>query len=349
MEQDTQSEQRRMVLGRTGLEVHRMGFGGIPIQRVAEKQAIETVRHAVECGIDFIDTARAYTTSEERIGRALGETDKKVVLASKSQVRTADGIRKEIETSLKNLQRDRIDLYQCHYVKDQEDYAQVTSAGGALKGLVRARDEGLIGHIGLTSHSLDLIGKVLDDELFDTVMLCFSFLESAAAETVIPTAQRKNIGVIAMKPFSGGVLAEARLCLKYVLSHPGVLVIPGVESSSLFDANWQVFQDSWRLDDGEKEEIESIRRQYDKSFCRRCDYCQPCSEQIPIQLILGMRYAIQRFGDALLEKDWMQSGVENARRCSECGECMERCPYELPIPEMIRDNLKWLDEDYRSG
>ncbi|KPJ78622.1 MAG: hypothetical protein AMJ54_03080 [Deltaproteobacteria bacterium SG8_13] len=338
-----------MVLGRTGLEVNRMGFGGIPIQRVPENEAVETVLHAVNCGIDFIDTARAYTTSERRIGLALQQTDKKVALASKSQVRTADGIRREIEASLENLQRDRLDLYQCHYVKDEADYAQVISPDGALQGLVRARQEGLIGHIGITSHSLDLIDRALDDELFDTVMICFSFLESAAENKIIPKALEKNIGVIAMKPFSGGVLAEARLCLKYVLSHPGILVIPGVESITLFDANWQVFQGSFQLSESEQQEIGDIRRQYDKAFCRRCDYCQPCSEEIPIQLILGMRYAIQRFGDAILQKEWMQSGIENARRCSECGECMERCPYELPIPDMIRRNLRWLDEDYQSG
>jgi predicted aldo/keto reductase-like oxidoreductase len=336
-----------MVLGRTGLEVNRMGFGGIPIQRVPEPQAVETVRHVVDCGIDFIDTARAYTTSEERIGRALQGNEKKVVLASKSPERTADGIRKDIEISLKNLQRERLDLYQCHYIKDEADYAQVTGPAGALEGLVRAREEGLIGHIGVTSHSLDLIDRVLDDDLFDTVMVCFSFLEPAAAEKVIPKALQNSVGVIAMKPFSGGVLAEARLCLKYVLSHPGILVIPGVEDIALFDANWQVFQGSWRMEESEKREIERIRRQYDKSFCRRCDYCQPCSEEIPIQLILGMRYAIQRFGDAILQKPWMQTGIENARRCSECGECMERCPYELPIPDMIRENMRWLDEEYR--
>ena len=349
MVQDRQSSQQRMVLGRTGLELNRMGFGGIPIQRVDEKSAIETVRHAVECGIDFIDTARAYTTSEQRIGRALQHTGKRVVIASKSQARTADGIRGDIETSLKNLQRDRIDLYQCHYVKDDADYAQITSASGALQGMVRAREEGLIGHIGITSHSLDLIDRALDDALFDTVMVCFSFLEAAAAEKVIPRALEKNIGVIAMKPFSGGVLADARLCLKYVLSQSDVLVIPGVETTTLFDENWRVFQGSWQIGKSEQERIDELRRRYDKTFCRRCDYCQPCSEEIPIQLILGMRFAIQRFGDAILQKEWMQAGIEHARRCSECGECMERCPYELPIPDMIRKNLRWLDEEYRSG
>lgn len=338
----------RITLGQTGLKVHRVGFGGIPIQRVDEKQAVETVLHAVNSGVDFIDTARAYTTSEERIGRALQQTDRKVVLASKSQSRTADGMRQDIETSLKCLKKDFIDLYQCHFVKDKEDFEKIVSSGGVLEAMLQAKEEGLIRHIGLTSHSLDLLAYVLEQDLIETIMVCFSFLEPAAAETVIPRALEKKVGVIAMKSFSGGVLTDPQLALKFVLSQPGVVAIPGVEDKRLFDQNWSVYQGEWELSEDEIKDIDKIRNQYDKVFCRRCDYCQPCSEDIPIQLILGMRYAIQRFGEAILQKQWMQTGLEKARRCSQCGECMERCPYELPIPDLIESNLRWLDEEFNA-
>lgn len=336
----------RILLGKTGLEVNRMGFGGIPIQRVSEKQAVETVLHAVNCGVDFIDTSRAYTTSEERIGKALKQADKKVIIASKSMSQTADGVRKDIETGLKNLQKNFIDLYQCHYIKDEEAYKTVISAGGTLEGMLKAKEEGLIGHIGLTSHNQDLLLRVLDDDIFETIMVCFSFLEPQAKEKVIPKAVEKNVGVIAMKSFSGGVLSNPQLAIKYVLSQPGIVIIPGVEKKELFDENWKVYQGGYLLTDSERKEIEEIRQKYDKAFCRRCDYCQPCSEEIPIQLILGTRYAIQRFGDAILQKEWMQTGIENARRCSQCGECLERCPYDLPIPELIEENIHWLDAEY---
>ena len=228
-----------MVIGRTRLEVYRLGFGGIPIQRVSETQAVETVLHAIQRGVDFIDTSRAYTTSERRIGLALKQTEKKVTLASKSHSKTAEAARADLETSLKELQTGYIDLYQCHFVKDKMEYQKVISPGGALEALKKAREEGLIGHIGISSHSLDVLDRSLDDELFDTIMVCFSFLEPLAREKIIPKAREKNIGVIAMKPFSGGFIENASLALKYALAQPGVLLIPGVEHKDLFDENWR--------------------------------------------------------------------------------------------------------------
>jgi predicted aldo/keto reductase-like oxidoreductase len=338
----------RIVLGKTGIEVNRLGFGGIPIQRVEESQAIETVLHAVESGVDFIDTSRAYTTSEGRIGKALAQTSKGVILASKSQNKTRDGVRADLERSLKELQRDRIDLYQCHFVKDEDEYEQVISSAGAYHGLLRAKEEGLIRHIGITTHSLDLLDRVVDDGLFETIMVCFSFLEPLAREKIIPKAIEKEVGVIGMKPFSGGVIDNARLALKYVLSQPGIVILAGVEHKRLFDENWEVFQGDHELSDAEEREIEEIRKTYEKNFCRRCDYCQPCSEDIPIQMILGIRSMVRRMGERVIREGWGPKAIDKARQCSECGECMERCPYGLPIPELIKENVKWVDEQLKS-
>jgi predicted aldo/keto reductase-like oxidoreductase len=337
-----------MVIGRTGLEVYRLGFGGIPIQRVSEAQAVETVLQAVQLGVDFIDTSRVYTTSERRIGLALKQTDKKVILASKSLSRIYDAVRADLETSLKELQRDYIDLYQCHFVRDEADYRNVTAPGGALEALNKAREEGLIGHIGISSHSLDVLDHSLDDGLFDTIMVCFSFLEPLAREKVIPKAREKNIGVIAMKPFSGGVIENTRLALKYALSQPGILVIAGVEHKDLIDENWKVFREGQGLTAKEKKEIEEIQKHYEKVFCRRCDYCQPCTEEIPIQVILGIRSMVKRMGKGILRKGNHREAIEKGRNCTECGVCVTRCPYDLPIPELIKENLFWIDEQMKS-
>ncbi len=339
----------RMVIGRTGLEVNRLGFGGIPIQRVSETQAIETVLHAIHLGIDFIDSSIAYATGERRIGLALKQTDKKVILASKSDSRTAEGARADLEISLKELQKHYIDLYQCHLVKDEIDYRKVVSRGGALEGLKKAKEEGLIGNIGITSHNLDVLDHSLDDGFFDTIMVCYSFLEPMAREKIIPKALEINVGVIAMKPFSGGVIENARLALKYALSQPGILVIAGVEHKDLIEENWKIFQDCQPLTEEEKKEIEEIRKHHEKVFCRRCDHCQPCPEEIPVQMVLSIRSTIKRMGKGILQKGRYREAIDKARNCTVCEVCNDRCPYQLPIPNLIEENLRWVDEQLKES
>jgi predicted aldo/keto reductase-like oxidoreductase len=335
---------KRMVLGKTGIEAVRMGFGGIPIQRVSETQAVEVVLYALEKGMDFIDTSRMYTNSETRIGKALKESGKKVAVATKSFARSADGIQRDVETSLKELQRDYIDLYQCHGISSDEEYRLITSPNGALEGLLRAKEQGLIGHVGITSHSLDLLEKVLEDGLFETIMVCLSFLEPAAEEKILPKARAKNVGVIAMKPFSGGVIETPEIALRWVLSFPDILVLAGVEHKELIDQNWKVFLGDYGMVDSEKQKMEEIRKEFDKKFCRRCDYCQPCPAEIPIQFVLGIRSMVKRAGTSMMQTPMLRNMLEKAVNCTECGDCLERCPYGLPIPEMIKTNLNWLNQ-----
>ena len=216
--------------------------------------------------------------------------------------------------------------------------------GGALEGLLKAREEGLIEHIGITSHSLDLLDRVIDDELFETIMVCYSFLEPKAEERVIPRALDHDIGVIVMKAFSGGVIDNARLALKYARAVEGTVVIPGVETTELFDTNWEIFLDDSPFGRKEREEIKTIQGAFDKQFCRRCDYCQPCPEEIPIQHVIGIKSMVKRMGTRILTEGWPKFAINQARRCTECGLCTERCPYDLPIPELIKENLRWVDE-----
>lgn len=342
---------QRMVLGKTGLRAFRLGFGGIPIQRVSEAEAVETVHHALRQGLDFIDTSRVYTTSERRIGLALKEFERededrahRVILASKSQETTASAARADLETSLQELGRDYIHLYQCHFIRDDAAYETVIGPDGALEGLHRAREEGLIGHIGITSHNQDVLERAVSEGLFDTIMVCFSFLEPQAGKRLIPKALARDVGVLAMKPFSGGVIEDAELALGYVLSEPGVLVLAGVETQDLFDQNWSLFKAGVPLTEVDRARIAELQRSHDKIFCRRCDYCQPCPEGIPIQGVLGVRAMVKRLGLQCFREGPFWEGVEKGRECTGCSECMARCPYELPIPDLIRENLAWLDE-----
>jgi uncharacterized protein len=334
----------RIVLGNTGVEAVKLGFGGIPIQRVSEAQAIEVVLYALEKGMDFIDTSRMYTTSETRIGKALKETDKKAKIATKSFNRSADGIQKDVEKSLKELQLETIDIYQCHGISSEEEYRLITAPDGALYGLLKAKEQGLIGHVGITSHSLDLLEKIVDDGLFETIMVCFSFLEPAAKERVIPKALEKGVGVIAMKPFSGGVIDAPEVAMKWILDYPDILVIAGVEEKRLIDQNWKVFLGDYGMTEEEKQTIQRICKEFDKKFCRRCDYCLPCPADIPIQYVLGMKSFIKRIGPASTQYPIFIKMLESASNCTQCGECMERCPYDLPIPDMIKENINWMKE-----
>lgn len=331
----------RVRLGRTNITVKKLGWGGIPIQRVSEDQAVSVVQAAVEMGVDLIDTARGYTTSERRIGLALQKARRPVVLSSKSTERT-DKIYEQVHLSLKTLQVKKIDIYHLHNVSTFEDYERVVAPGGAYQGLQKARAEGLIDHIGLTSHSLDILERGLKEDRFEVVMACYSFLEPDAVRRVLPLAQAKDVGVLTMKPFSGGVIEDAGLALRYVLSTPDIVPIPGSETMEKVRENWKVYAEGRSLDEADQDRIQQVRQQFDRQFCRRCDYCQPCSQGINIQLMLGIKSVIRRFGNPD-EIAWVKGLAEKARDCTECGDCLPRCPYQLPIPELIKKNLEWYD------
>ncbi|NWG03207.1 MAG: aldo/keto reductase [Syntrophaceae bacterium] len=329
-------------LGKTNLMATKLGWGGIPIQRVDERDAVSVIRAVIEMGVDLLDTARAYTNSEHRIGLALQKINRRVILSTKSLVRTAK-IYNEVHESLKQLRVKKINIYHLHGVSSFEEYEKVMAPEGAYEGLIRARDEGLIDHIGITSHNLPVLEKALMEGHFETIMACYSFLEPEAAQKVFPLAKQNDVGVLTMKPFSGGVIEEAGPALRFVLSTPGIVPIPGSETLERASENWKVFARGYTLTEHDKERIENIKKEFHQRFCRRCDYCQPCTEKINIQFIMGLKTIVKRFGGHVQELKWMTDLIERARNCSECGECLPRCPYQLPITEMIKENLAWFD------
>ncbi|MGZ3536169.1 MAG: 4Fe-4S dicluster domain-containing protein, partial [Thermodesulfobacteriota bacterium] len=181
------------------------------------------------------------------------------------------------------------------------------------------------------------------DDHFEVIMACYSFLEPAADQKVFPMAKEKDIGILAMKPFSGGVIEHAGPALRFVLSTANIVPIPGAETLEKARENWKIFTEGNSLTQKDREQIESIKMEYDRQFCRRCDYCQPCTEKINIQFAVGLKSIIKRFGPNAREVGWMKDLINKARNCSECGECLPRCPYQLPIPDMIKENLDWFD------
>jgi predicted aldo/keto reductase-like oxidoreductase len=329
-------------LGRTNLIVTKLGWGGIPIQRVGEREGVSVIRAVVEMGVDLLDTARGYTNSEHRIGLALQKIDRPVILSSKSTVRSAK-IYNDVHESLKQLKVKKVNIYHLHNVATFEEYEKVMAPGGGYEGLKRARDEGLIDHIGLTSHSLPVLERAVVDGYFYVIMACYSFLEPDALQKVFPLAREKEVGILTMKPFSGGVIEEAGPALRFVLSTANIVPIPGSETLERALENWKIFTEGYSLTEEDKERIEGIKKEFDSQFCRRCDYCQPCTEKIKIQFAVGLKSIIKRFGTNVQESKWVMDFIEKARNCSECGECLPRCPYHLPIPDLIKKNLAWFD------
>jgi len=337
---------KKIRLGRTNIYVNPLGWGGIPIQRVNEQEAVSVVKAVIDMGVELLDTARGYTDSEYKLGLALQKIDQPVILSSKSQLRT-EKIEEDVRKSLDQMKVKRIHIYHLHAINRFEDYDQVVGPGGAYEGLQRMRDKGFISHIGISSHNLKVLERAIEENHFDVIMACYSFLEPEADQRVFPMAREKEIGILSMKPFSGGVIEEPGPALRFVFRQPDVVPIPGSETLEKARANWKVFAQGGGLTPSDQKYIDAMRREMEHQFCRRCDYCQPCTEKISIQHIWGVKSIIKRFGSNAIELDWFRSLIEKARNCSECGDCLTRCPYQLPIPELIKQNLAWYDSSMK--
>jgi predicted aldo/keto reductase-like oxidoreductase len=237
----------------------------------------------------------------------------------------------------------KVNIYHLHGVSNFEEYEKIMAPEGGYEGLKRARDEGLVDHIGITSHNLQVLEKAIQDGHFEVIMACYSFLEPDALQKVFPLAKEKDIGILTMKPFSGGVIEEAGPALRFVLSTANIVPIPGSETLERARENWKIFTEGYSLTENDEERIEAIKKEFDRQFCRRCDYCQPCAEKIKIQFAVGLKTIIKRFGSNVEESKWLKDVIEKARNCSVCAECLPRCPYHLPIPDLIKENLAWFD------
>jgi len=328
---------KEKILGRTGLKVKTMGFGGIPIQRVTEEEAVAVVRRCHEHGLNYFDTARGYTNSEDRIGKALGDVREDVYLATKSHQRTAEGIFRELEMSLKNLKTDYLDVYQLHNVANADQWKQIQAVGGALEAVYQAKEEGRVRHIGVTSHNPDLAAELVRSGHFETLMIQYNYIITKPEEMVLPLCRKLNVGTIAMKPFGGGAFSNANTALKYVYSNPDIdLVIPGTLSVAEVDENVMVWQGDLRITPQEYELIDQDKHELGSSFCRGCDYCQPCPQEIPISFILrAERQTLRRMGWTDARVDQVRRAREKLDTCIHCGACESRCPYELHIQELL--------------
>ena len=330
-------------LGKTDLYVSRVGFGGIPIQRVGADDAVRVVQRCLDLGVTFVDTATGYTTSEERIGRALAGRREQVILATKTLARDRDTARQHLEQSLKRLGTDYIDLWQFHNVSTMESYAQILGPGGAMETAQEARRAGLVRHIGITSHSMEVALQAVPSGHFATVQFPFNFVTDEAVRELLPLARQHDLGFIGMKPFAGGMLEDARLAIKWLLQFDNVLPDPGIQKVEEIEEIVGIVNGSWDLTPQERQALAQVRAEVGTRFCRRCDYCQPCPQKISISTVVNLGSFWKRFPPERFFSGWVAEAAELARECEQCGECEERCPFQLPIREMIVENLALYD------
>ena len=323
------------VLGRTGLKAAAVSFGGIPIQRADAANTKAVVDRLEAHGINYIDTARGYTVSEEYLGAALEGRRDKFILATKSMSRDRAGMERDIGISLRNLRTGYIDLYQIHNLPERE-IEQVFSPGGAYEALAAARDAGKIGHIGVTAHSADALRVLVEQysDRLETVMFPFNIVENQGVET-LRLAREKGMGTIAMKPLAGGNLEDWALALRYIAA-AGVcdISIPGMGSPEEVDRNASVDL-SAPLTAEELSECEAVRKELGEHFCRRCGYCAPCTVGIDIPSNFLMANYTRKYGLADWARGRYEAMAHHAGECVKCGACEKRCPYDLPIRQML--------------
>ena len=327
------------ILGKTGLKVSAMGFGGIPIQRIDAAGTKVLMHKLVEQGINYIDTARGYSVSEQYLGEALDGIRDQFILATKSMARDRAGMAQDIDISLSNLRTAYIDLYQVHN-PSLAQLDQIIAAGGALEALQEAKAAGKIGHIGLTAHSKEVFEKALELDWVETIMFPYNIVETHGEE-LIKKCKERNVGFIDMKPLAGGAIEDATLAMRFVSANPDVSVtIPGMAELAELDQNLAAVNDTSPLSAAELEKIDAIRKELGTQFCRRCGYCAPCSVGISIPNMFVFEGYLSRYGLADWAKGRYNAQAKTASDCIECGICETRCPYNLPIREMLKRTAK---------
>ena len=337
---------RYVKLGKTELAVSEFGFGCIPIIRLSKEDAVKVLQYAFDQGITYFDTANAYRDSEEKIGIAFEGMRNKVVIATKSLIRTAKGIADHLENSLRMMRTDYIDLYQLHQIAQEKDWQEVTGASGALETIIKAKESGKIRHIGVTSHSLPMAIKLVRSGLFDTIQFPFNLIEEAAKDELLGATKEMGMAFICMKPFGGGVIDNGAVAFKYLRSHSDVIPIPGFESCAQVDEVIAFYTHPNLVTDKDIIIMENYRNELGKRFCRRCEYCQPCQKGVMITPAMGYPIVAARMSPAVAT-DFCQKSMESVLLCVECGSCITRCPYELPITDILKSNYSLYEKHLR--
>ena len=327
-----------MRLGKTNLEVNKIGFGALPIQRCSMDESIEIFKKAYDSGINFYDTARFYTDSEEKLGNAFEDLRENIFLASKTAAETTEDFWSDLETSLKSLKTDYLDLYQFHnlsFLPKAEDEL--------YKAMLDAKDNGMINHIGITTHKVTFANDAIDLGIYETLQYPFSYLSGQEELNVLQRCKDLDVGFIAMKSMAGGLIKNAKASFAYMNQFDNVLPIWGIQKLSELD-EFLSYPENLVLDDKLKLDIIDDKKELGDDFCRGCGYCMPCPKEIKINMCARMSLWIRRFPTEPYLSDEWQKTMKDSEKCIECRKCVDNCPYELDIPRLLKENY----DDYQN-
>ena len=329
-----------VTLGKTQITVNKNGFGCLPVQRISKEEAARLLRKARENGIDFFDTARAYTDSEEKLGEAFGGNWEGIFVATKTGSKTPEGFWKDLETSLSNLKRDYVDIYQFH----NPDFCPKPGDGSGLyECMLEAKAQGKIRHIGITNHRLSVAHEAIDSGLYETLQFPFSYLSGEKELELVEKCQEADMGFIAMKALSGGLLTNSAACSAWLSQFSNVLPIWGIQRESELDEFLSYVDNPPALTEELRAVIEKDRRELQGEFCRGCGYCMPCPAGIEINNCARMSQLIRRSPSAPHLTPEAQKKMMQIENCLHCGQCKSKCPYGLDTPALLQKNL----QDYK--
>lgn len=327
-----------VTLGSTGITVNKNGFGALPIQRISHADAAALLMRAYEAGINFFDTARFYTDSEEKIGEALGGVRDKIFIATKTAAQNAEDFWKDLNTSLNNLKTDYVDIYQFH----NPSFCPKPGDGtGLYEAMLEAKAQGKVRHIGITNHRLNVAEEAIESGLYETLQFPFNYLATEKEHELVSACRAKNMGFIAMKALSGGLITNSRAAYAYQAEFENVLPIWGVQRASELEEFIGYISNPPVMDDEIRAVIEADKKELAGNFCRGCGYCMPtCPVHIEINNCARMSLLLRRSPSELQLTDAVQAKMKKIEDCIHCGQCSAHCPYGLDTPKLLEENYK---------
>ncbi|MDI3543103.1 MAG: uncharacterized protein PWP57_706 [Candidatus Atribacteria bacterium] len=331
----------QMVIGKTGLTVEQNGFGALPIQRVSKQEAVCLLRKAYDGGINFYDTARSYSDSEEKLGEAFSDVWDKIVIATKIPAVDVPRFWDDLHTSLRMLRRDHIDIFQFH---NPPFCPRPGDDKGLYEAMLEAKQEGKIRFIGMTNHRLDVAWEVINSGLYDTLQFPLNYLSTDKELELVQACKEKGIGFIAMKALSGGLITDSAAACAWLSCFGHVVPIWGIQREKELDEFLSYISIPPALSDEMMDRIETDRQELQGNFCRGCGYCMPCPQGIAINTCARASLLLRRAPSEIILSEDGQQMMKKIEDCIECGQCSEKCPYGLDVPELLKKNYEDVKE-----